>query len=235
MPEEIKKTSIKQWAEDDRPREKLLKKGEKALSDAELVAILIASGNVNESAVEVARRILHTVDNNLVKLSRMSVGQLMKFKGIGEAKAINIVAAMELGRRRRFAETREQTQISSSKSAFEQFYHLFADLQYEQFWVLLLDQGHHIIKLVQIGEGGISGTAADPKKIFCYALENSASALIMCHNHPSGNIVPSNEDILLTKKIVSGGKLLDIQVLDHIIIGGDRYLSFVDENIMPEA
>lgn len=233
MSEAVKKTSIKQWAEDDRPREKLLKKGEKALSDAELVAILIASGNVHESAVEVARRILQTVDNDLVKLSKMSIGQLMKFKGIGEAKAINIVAAMELGRRRRFAETQEQTQISSSQSAFEQFYPFFADLKYEQLWVLLLDQGHHVIKLVQIGEGGISGTAADPKKIFYYALENLTSAIILCHNHPSGNLMPSNEDIQLTKKIVSGGKLLDIKVLDHLIIGNDKYFSFADQDMMP--
>lgn len=228
-----KKTSIKGWAEDDRPREKLLNKGKASLSDAELIAILISSGNIEESAVELSRRILVSAGSNLIELSKMSVSDLMQFKGIGEAKAISIVAALELGRRRRSAEAQQRAAIKSSRDAFEFFYAALSDQHYEQFWILLLDQSHKVLRLIQISDGGLTGTVADPKKIFKFAIENNAPAMILCHNHPSGNLSPSDPDIQLTKKLVRGGELLDIRVLDHLIIGTDQYYSFADEGIMP--
>jgi len=228
-----KKTSIKGWAEDDRPREKLLNKGKNSLSDAELIAILIGSGNTEESAVELSRRILGSAGSNLIELSKMNISDLTRFKGIGEAKAISIVAALELGRRRRSAEAQQRSSIKSSHDAFEHFYSALSDLQYEQFWILLLDQAHKVLRLVQISDGGLTGTVADPKKIFKSAIENNAPAMILCHNHPSGQLKPSDADIQLTKKLVKGGEMLDIRVLDHLIIGTDKYYSFADEGIMP--
>lgn len=233
MESNLKKTSIKGWAEDDRPREKLLNKGKGSLSDAELIAILIGSGNTEESAVELSRRILASAGSNLIELSKMGVNDLMQFKGIGDAKAISIVAALELGRRRRSAEAQQRSAIKSSRDAFEHFYAALSDQHYEQFWILLLDQSHKVLRLQQISDGGLTGTVADPKKIFKLAIENNAPAMILCHNHPSGNLHPSDPDIQLTKKLVRGGDLLDIRVLDHLIIGTDQYYSFADEGIMP--
>lgn len=229
---EKKYTTIKQWAEDDRPREKLLLKGKNALSDAELIAILVRSGNKDLSAVDLSKQILKKAKNNLLELSKFSTSDFLSFNGIGEAKALSIIAALELGRRRRSAEVIEKTAIAGSKDAFNYFMALVEDYQYEGFWILLLNRANKIIKHIQISEGGVSGTVADPKKIFRLSIENGASAIILCHNHPSGNIKPSEQDIKLTKKVVEGGLLLDINVLDHLIIGDEKYLSFADENLI---
>jgi DNA repair protein RadC len=213
MTEYKEKTTIKNWAEDDRPREKLLLKGKHSLSNAELIAILIGSGSSELSAVDLAKTILISSNNNLIELSKLSVTDLMKFRGIGQAKAISIIAA-------------------SSRDAFEVFQGILSDSQYEEFWMLLLNKANKIIKKINISEGGISGTVADPKKIFKLALENNASSIILSHNHPSGNIQPSDSDLKLTKKLVDAGKLLDISVLDHVIIGDEKYYSFADENML---
>lgn len=228
MEDNLKRSSIKNWLEDDRPREKLLLKGKNSLSDAELIAILIASGSKNESAVDLSKRILKSVEGNLIELSKLSVNELKKFKGIGEAKAISIVAALELGSRRRGAEALERKSITSSHDAFEVLQMHVADPNYEQFFVILLNRGNKVLKTVIISEGGVTGTVVDPKKIFKIAIENGATSLILGHNHPSGNTTPSSADINLTDKIVGAGKLLDINILDHIIIGADKYYSFAD-------
>lgn len=223
---------IKNWATEDRPREKMLEKGCEVLSDAELVAILIGSGNNRESAVDLSRRVLRDVSDNLIQLSQMSIIELMSYNGIGEAKAVSIKAALELGRRRRFAEAAKQPIIRNSKDAFEYFYIRMADLKHEQFWVMLLNTANKVIKVVRISDGGINGTTADPKRIFKTALENNATAVTICHNHPSGNVEPSEADKALTRNIVNGGKLLEIKILDHIIIGIDKYFSFADSGLI---
>lgn len=220
---------IREWAESDRPREKLLLKGKGALSDAELIAILMGSGSKNESAVDLAKRILRASNDNLIELSKLGVNDLSKFKGVGEAKAISIIAAMELGKRRRGAETIEKNKITSSRDVFEYFNSVFGDQPYEAFYILLLNRANRIIREVQISEGGFSGTVADPKKIFKIALENNASSIILSHNHPSGNIQPSDADIKLTHKLKSAGEMLDLPVIDHIILGEEKYYSFADE------
>jgi DNA repair protein RadC len=224
--------TIKSWAEDDRPREKLLLKGKSALSDAELIAILIGSGNWNETAVDLAKRILKSSNDNIAELSRLTIQDLMKFKGIGEAKAVSIAAALELGRRRREQEAMRKQQITSSKDVFDIFHPMLADTTYEEFWILLLNKANKIIGKFSISEGGLSGTVADPVKIFRKAIEYNAVGMILCHNHPSGNLKPSDADIKLTNKMKEGGKFLDISVLDHIIIGEEKYLSFADEGLI---
>jgi DNA repair protein RadC len=224
--------TIKSWAEDDRPREKLLLKGKSALSDAELIAILIGSGNWNETAVDLAKRILKNSGDNLAELSRLTIQDLMKFKGIGEAKALSIAAALELGRRRREQEAMRKLQITSSKDVFDIFHPMLSDTAYEEFWILLLNKANKIIGKFSISEGGLSGTVADPVKIFRKAIEYNAVGMILCHNHPSGNLKPSDADIKLTNKMKEGGKFLDISVLDHIIIGEEKYLSFADEGLI---
>ncbi len=226
---EIGKSSIKSWAEDDRPREKLLLKGTTALSDSELIAILIGSGNTEESAVELSQRILHQAQDNLIELSKMSVYDMKKFKGIGEAKAVSIVAALELGKRRRRAEILDKTQITKSDHAFEIFQEQLADCNYEQFAVILLNRANRVIRSVSISDGGISGTVVDPKKVFKIALEFSASSIILGHNHPSGQVHPSEADIALTRKMKDAGSLLELPILDHIIVGDEKYYSFADE------
>ena len=223
------KTSIKLWAETDRPREKLMRLGKSALNDAELIAILIGSGTRNESAVALAKSILGNINNNLIELSKLDIKKLCGFKGIGEAKALSIIAAIELGNRRRYAEVLTREKISSSKDAFEAFLASLAGKAYEEFWILLLNRANRILKKLNISEGGISGTVADPKKIFKLALDNNASSIILCHNHPSGNIQPSESDIKLTNKLKEAGKMLDLPVIDHIIIGENNYYSFADE------
>jgi DNA repair protein RadC len=198
--ENIKEYSpIKAWAEDDRPREKLLLKGRSALSDAELLAILMGSGSKNESAVDLAKRILRQSNDNLIELSRLGVSELIKFKGVGEAKAISIIAAMELGKRRRGAEVLDKKKIASSRDVFEYFSGILGDNNYEVFYILLLNRANKVIRDIQISEGGFTGTVADPKKIFKIALEYSATSVILCHNHPSGNIQPSDADLKLTQ------------------------------------
>ena len=224
--------TIKSWAEEDRPREKMLAKGKESLSNAELIAILIGSGNSNESAVDLSRRILRDNNDNLIELSKLSINDLLKYKGIGEAKAVTIAAALELGSRRRFSEALEKPCIRNSQLAYECFYAHLSDLNHEQFWIMLLNNANKVIKLEKIGVGGMAGTTADPKKIFKSALENNAASVMLCHNHPSGNVIPSNADKQITNNIVKAGQFLEIKILDHIIIGNDNYFSFADEGLL---
>lgn len=227
-----KKTGIKLWAEADRPREKLLRHGRRHLTDAELVAILIGSGNWEESALDLSKRILASCNNNLDALGRLSVKSLSAFKGIGEAKAVAIVAALELGRRRKEATKDDFVLISSSQDSYDQLLPVFSDLDHEEFWVLLLNRANFVIGKYLISIGGLSGTIADPKVIFKTALEYNAAYIILAHNHPSGNLKPSKEDLQLTKKLVSGGEMMDIVVLDHLIITNKAYFSFNDEGLI---
>ena len=224
--------SIKSWAEEDRPREKMLAKGKEALSNAELIAILIGSGNSKETAVDLSKRVLHDNKDNLIELSRLTINDLMKYNGIGEAKAVTIAAALELGRRRRFSEALEKPSIKNSQIAYECFYAHLSDLNHEQFWIMLLNNANKVIKLEKIGVGGMTGTTADPKKIFKCALENNAASVMLCHNHPSGNVIPSNADKQITNNLIKAGSFLQIKILDHIIIGNDNYFSFADEGLL---
>jgi DNA repair protein RadC len=226
------KLSIKSWAEDDRPREKLILKGRSALTDAELIAILIGSGNRELSAVELAKLILSSYDNNLNNISKKSAKDLMKFKGIGEAKAISIIAALELGRRRKEEGVTKKMKISSSRDAFALLYPLMADKPIEEFWVLLLNQNNRVQSKHLISSGGVSGTVADVRVILRLALDELSSGIILSHNHPSGNILPSLADKNLTHKIFEASKLMDVKVLDHIIIGDEDYYSFADSDIL---
>lgn len=221
---------IKQWAEDDRPREKLLLKGKSALSDAELLAILISTGTKEFTAVDLAQQILHLANNNLNELGKLSVKDLQKIKGIGEAKAITIAATLELGRRRKDAEPLKKEIINSSTKAYAFFEPILADNKQEEFWVLLLNRANKVISAKKISEGGIHATVVDVKIVFHYALENLASSMVLCHNHPSGSIQPSAEDIRLTKQLAEAAKLLEIHVSDHIIIGEKSYYSFADNS-----
>lgn len=230
--EELHPLNIKSWSPEDRPREKLLLKGTPALSDAELIAILIGSGTANYSAVDVSKKIMQEVNNNLNDLARLRVKELTKIKGIGEAKAITIVAALELGRRRKEQDINEKPRINSSKDSFDQMKGELMDLPHEEFWVLLLNRANKLIKKKRVSEGGVSGTVADPKIIYKMALEELASAIVVAHNHPSGNLTASQSDLNLTKKLKEAGKLLEIQLLDHIIVAGSKYLSFADEGLM---
>lgn len=223
--------SIANWSEDDKPREKLMLKGKSALSDAELIAILIGSGSRNESAVDLSKRILASVDNNLNSLGKLSVSQLMQFKGIGEAKAISIIAAMELGRRRRAEEALELIKITSSKMIFEIMQPLIGELPHEEFWIVYLNNSNKILSKSQLSKGGITGTLVDVRLVFKNALEMGATALILCHNHPSGTLIPSDADKQITKKLKSAGESLEIKVLDHLIVTENNYFSFVDEGI----
>ncbi|MBF4465755.1 DNA repair protein RadC [Flavobacterium sp. LC2016-12] len=221
---------ITNWSEDDRPREKLMLKGKSVLSDAELIAILIGSGSRKESAVDLSKRILASADN-LNVLGKMSISQLMNFKGIGEAKAITIIAALELGRRRRAEDVVELIKITSSKRVFEIMQPIIGELPHEEFWVLFLNNSNKVISKSQLSKGGISGTIVDVRLVFKLALENGATGLILCHNHPSGNLQPSDADRQITKKIKQAGDSLDVKVLDHLIITETKYYSFVDEGI----
>ena len=223
--------SIKHWAEDDKPREKLMLKGKNALSDAELIAILIGSGSRNESAVSLSKRILASVDNNLNALGKLSLKQLMEFKGIGEAKAITIAAALELGRRRRAEETLDLKKITSSKAVFEIMQPIIGELSHEEFWVLYLNNSNKVVYKSQLSKGGITGTVVDVRLIFKIALEQNATSIILTHNHPSGKLLASDADKEVTKKLKLAGEQLDVKVLDHIIITEKEYLSFQDEGI----
>ncbi len=220
---------ITAWSLDDRPREKLLRKGNRALSDAELIAILIGSGSRNESAVDLAKRILNANANNLSELARLSIADLQAFNGIGQAKAISIVAALELGRRRRFEEASKVSKIRSSKEAFAIMQPLIGDLSQEEFWVLYLNNSNTVIRTFQISKGGLTGTLVDTRIIFKKALEFKATAFIMGHNHPSGKLDPSQSDIQITQKISKAGSVMDIRLLDHLIITEKAYFSFADE------
>ncbi len=227
-----KLTRIKDWALNDRPREKLLEKGQTALSDAELLAIILGSGSARESAVDLAKRILASVGNNLVELSRLGIAELKRFKGVGEAKSINIIASLELGRRRRLSQTLERKVINSSRDVFEIMHPILSDQVFEEFWVITLTRANRVKSTFRISEGGIGGTIADPKKIFKRAIDDHASALILCHNHPSGNCFPSNSDKDITKKCIDAGRLLDMPILDHVIIAQESFFSFADEGLI---
>ena len=222
---------ITNWSEDDKPREKLMLKGKSALSDAELIAILIGSGSRNESAVDLSKRILGSVNNNLNALGKQSLSQLMQFKGIGEAKAIAIVAALELGRRRRAEEAVELLKITSSKIIFELMQPIIGELAHEEFWVIYLNNSNKVISKTQLSKGGITGTVVDVRLVFKAALEMSATSLVLCHNHPSGSLKPSDADIQITQKLKRAGESLEIAILDHVIVTETSYFSFVDEGI----
>ncbi|WP_324720692.1 RadC family protein [Salinimicrobium sp. HB62] len=224
--------TIKHWAEGDRPREKLLQKGREYLSDAELLAILIGSGSKNESAVEVAKKILAKAQDNLSELGKFSVKQLMDVKGIGEARALTIVAALELGRRRRSSEALEKKKISSSSSVFELMQPKIGELPHEEFWILYLNNSNKVIQELPLSKGGITGTLVDVRLAFKQALHLGATALILAHNHPSGNLNPSAADKQLTQKFKTAGESLDVKVLDHIIITENSYFSFADEGLL---
>jgi len=223
---------ITAWAEDDRPREKLLNKGRLSLSDAELLAILLGSGSRNESAVDLAMRVLKSVDNNLNALGRCSLVDLMKFKGIGEAKAITIAAALELARRRQTAGFMELPVIRGSRDAYLAIASVLEDLPHEEFWILFLNKGNKVIGKEQLSIGGTDATIVDAKIVFRKAIEAKAAAIVVCHNHPSGTIRPSQADVELTKKLKNAGEVLGIPVLDHIIVVDKGYFSFADEGIL---
>ena len=228
----VEKINIKTLEALDRPREKLLIHGARSLSDAELLAILIGSGSTRENAVELCQRILATYGNDLLQLSDANIQDMCGFLGMGKAKAVSITAALELGRRRKESFPEHKTVITSSKSVFELMSPVFADLPHEEFWVLILNAANKVKCKVMISRGGLTGTVADPKIIFRKALEHKAAYIILTHNHPSGNLKASQEDILITKKLIEAGRLLDLQVLDHLIFADESYYSMADEGII---
>lgn len=228
----MEKLTIKSWALDDRPREKLLAKGKVALSDAELIAILIGSGNREESAVTLSKRILKSVDGNINALAKLSVDKLMEFKGIGEAKAIAIITALELGKRRQLEVALEKTKITSSKDVFNLMQPVIGDIEHEEFWVLFLNNSNKVLAKSQVSKGGVTATIVDVRLLFKRALELATVGLIVCHNHPSGKLQPSNADKQLTQKIKQAGNTLDIKLLDHLIITEKAYFSFADEGLL---
>jgi len=226
------KNTIKSLAEDDRPREKLLLNGQHTLSNAELVAILIGSGNAEKNAVELAREILKTYDDKFSKLARADVNELTRHKGIGSAKAINIIAAMELSKRRLKETGGEAKKITTSQDAYDVIKpHLF-DLNVEEFWVAFLNRSNKIIDIKSISRGGIHGTVVDSRVIFKKALDRMASSIVLFHNHPSGNLKPSAQDDAITKQIKDAGKLLDILILDHLIVSDKSFYSYSDQGRM---
>lgn len=223
------KLNIKDWAEEDRPREKMLLKGVSALSDAELLGILIGSGNKSETAVELSQRILHSVSNNLNTLGKLEIKDLIKdFKGIGEAKAITIVAALELGKRRKLSEALVSPQITSSKDVYDIFHPILADLKHEEVWVLFLNRANKVVKNIQISKGGLTATVVDIRLIMKEGIQSLASAMVLCHNHPSGNTQPSDDDDQITKRLKGAGHIMDIRLLDHIIVCDNSYYSYMD-------
>jgi len=224
--------TIRNWAEDDRPREKLMLKGRHSMSDAELLAILIGSGTRHESAVDLAKNILRLAHDNMAELSKLTIADLIKVKGIGQARAVTILAALELGRRRNESEVLVRDKIKTSRDAYEIFRSTIGDRPYEEFWIILLNRANKVLKKCNISEGGISGTVVDPKKIFKISLDNHASSIILGHNHPSGVVTPSEADCRITKKIVDAGAMLEVTVLDHLIIGEDSYYSFADDGAL---
>lgn len=225
--------SIKEWAADDRPREKLLMKGRQSLSDAELLAILIGTGTRTETAVDICKRILAQYGNNLDELSRCTVNDLTRFSGIGEAKAITILAAMELGRRRvNLPQVNDWRPLTTSAAAFRAISPIISDLDHEEFWLLVINRANQITKKCLISRGGMNSTVVDPKMVFKAALDNGASAIVVCHNHPSGITEPSPPDMRLTKQLLEGAEVLEISLLDHIIVGAKTYYSFADNGLM---
>ncbi|WP_346883365.1 DNA repair protein RadC [uncultured Algibacter sp.] len=232
MQEKLASFSIKNWSQDDQPREKLLYKGKASLSDAELVAILIGSGNREESAVALCKRILMSIDNNLSQLGKLSIKQLMEFKGIGEAKAITIIAALELGRRRRGEDALEKKKVRSSVSVFELMQPIIGELEHEEFWIIYLNNSNKVIYKSQLSKGGITGTLVDVRLVLKQALEVGATGLVLVHNHPSGTLNPSASDKQVTQKLKIAAQSLDIKVLDHVIVTEKAFFSFADQSLM---
>lgn len=224
--------SINKWAEDDRPREKMMNKGEQSLSDAELLAILIGSGNKDESAVELMKRVLSACDNNLNTLAKWQQKDYQQFKGIGQAKSITIMAALELGRRRKQQEVRQKIQIKNSKDVYELYHSVMCDLSKEEFWVLLLNNNSRIIGNIKINSGGVDNVYIDVREVLREALLQRATRIVIVHNHPSGNTQPSKADIEITKKIAQSADIMNIKLLDHIIVCEDKYYSFADEGVI---
>jgi DNA repair protein RadC len=223
---------ITDWAVEDRPREKLIQKGTASLSDAELLAILISSGTKDKSAVDIGRELLGIVNNNLNSLGKLTITDLRKIRGIGIAKAVTIAAALELGRRRKLSEVEYVAQIRSSKDVSDIFQPLLSDLMHEEFWILFLNRSNKVITRMKLSQGGLSGTVTDVRMIMKKAVECLASGIIVCHNHPSGNLNPSESDSKITQKIKEAGNLMDIQLLDHIIISDKDYYSFADNGLL---
>jgi DNA repair protein RadC len=223
---------ITEWAVEDRPREKLISKGTSSLSDAELLGILISSGTKEKSAVDLGRELLGLVNNNLNSLGKLSINDLTKLNGIGPARAVTIAAALELGRRRKLAEIPEAPQIKCSKDVADIFQPLLADLLHEEFWILFLNRSNRVISRMKLSQGGVSGTVTDVRIVMKKAIENLASGIIVCHNHPSGNLNPSESDTKITQKIKEAGNLMDIQLLDHLIISDKDYYSFADNGLL---
>lgn len=224
--------SIKHWAEDDRPREKLLLKGKTALSDAELLAILLGSGSRSKSALELAQDLLRNSDNDLAKFSKVSVHELKNTKGIGDAKAVTIIAALELGRRRKETLKTKKNKITSSQTVYDYMRPYFMDLLHEEFHILLLNRANEVIASQRISSGGLSGTVADGKVIFKTALDFGSHGIILLHNHPSGQLTPSDQDNRLTKKLVDFGRCIDLLVLDHLIFTDNGYFSYADNGLL---
>lgn len=224
--------SIKEWAEDERPREKMLKKGIASLSNAELIAILFGTGIKNESAVELARKLLDSTQNNLNNLARLNVNEIKRIKGIGEAKAITLLTALELGRRRKTSEIEERKRITSSQDVYDFFGAQLGDLPYEEFWIILLNRSNTIIDKLRISQGGIAGTVTDVRIILKHALDRMACGIILCHNHPSGSQRPSEADNEITHKIKQAGRIMDINLLDHIIVTTSGYYSYADDGTL---
>ncbi len=227
-----KHISIKNLAEDDRPREKLVTKGKNSLSDAELLAIVLGSGNIKETAIQLAQRILSENDNNLANLAKLNINELKKYRGVGTVKAINIITAFEIGRRRKDLEPQEKKSIKNTTQAYEIFKPFLSDLRHEEFWICMLDKANQIIKTENLSKGGISATVVDVKLICKRLLECNATGIILAHNHPSGNLNPSEEDIKITKKLKDAINMFEITLLDHIIVGENTYISFADKNLI---
>jgi DNA repair protein RadC len=223
---------ITDWAVEDRPREKLIQKGTNSLSDAELLAILISSGTKDKSAVDLGRELLMLANNNLNSLGKLTISDLTKTHGIGTARAVTIAAALELGRRRKLSEVPEIPQIKSSKDVFELISPLLSDLPHEEFWILFLNRSNKVINRMKLSQGGISGTVTDVRMVMKKAIEYLASGIIVCHNHPSGNLNPSESDTRITQKIKEAGNIMDIQLLDHLIISEKDYYSFADNGLL---
>jgi DNA repair protein RadC len=232
MEENVRHLSIKSLAEDDRPREKLMTLGRHTLSDAELIAIILGSGNKTETSVQLARRMLSENGNNINQLAKLSLNDLKKYKGVGLVKAINIAAAFELGRRRTDADAVSRPKITSSQAAYQVLQKRLSDLPHEEFWVLILNRANQVIREEHLSKGGISGTVVDVRLICRSAIEHSASGIVIGHNHPSGQILPSEQDKTITKKLKEGLKLFDITLLDHLIIGDQKYFSFSDDGLL---
>ena len=223
---------ITDWAAGDRPREKLIEKGTSSLSDAELLGILISSGTKDKSAVDLGRELLCMANNNLNNLAKLSVSDLRKIHGIGPARAVTIAAALELGRRRKFAEAEDTVQIKASKDVADIFQPILSDLSHEEFWILYLNRSNKVISRMKLSQGGVSGTVTDVRIVMKKAVELLASGIILCHNHPSGNLNPSDADSKITQKIKEAGSLMDIQLLDHLIISDKDYYSFADNGLI---